>query len=57
MRELAIYCAGSAQPVIRTFRTSLKLLMRDGQTVQSTMATDPVSGRVLKVDITLSVVK
>ncbi len=47
----------SAQPIIRTFRTSLKLLMRDGQTIQSTMATDPVSGRVLKVDVTLSVMK
>jgi hypothetical protein len=47
----------STQPIIRQFRASLKLLMRDGQTVQSTVATDPVIGRVLKVDVTLSVVK
>ncbi len=47
----------SLQPIIRTFRASLKLLMRDGQTVQNTVATDPVSGRVMKVDVTLSVVK
>lgn len=33
------------------------LLMRDGQTIQSLMATDPVTGRVLKVDVTLNVVK
>jgi hypothetical protein len=33
------------------------LLMRDGQTVQCLMATDPVTGRVLKVDVTLNVVK
>jgi hypothetical protein len=33
------------------------LLMRDGQTVQSLMATDPVTGRVLKIDVTLNVLK
>ncbi len=47
----------STQPIIRTFRESLNLLLRDAQTVQGTMATDPVSGRVLRVDVTLNVVK
>lgn len=47
----------SNNPVLRQFRVSLSLLMRDGQTVQSTMATDPQSGRVLKVDVTVNVVK
>lgn len=46
-----------AQPILRQFKTTLPLLMRDGQTVQSTVATDPLSGRVLKVDVTLNVVK
>jgi hypothetical protein len=43
--------------VFSGFRSSVQLLMRDGQTVQSMMATDPVSGRVLKIDVTLNVVK
>lgn len=44
-------------PVFSQFSTNLNLIMRDGQTIQSTMATDPVSGRVIKVDVTLHVVK
>lgn len=46
-----------SQPIFSSFSVDLNLLMRDGQTIQSTMATDPVSGRVLKVDVTLHVVK
>jgi len=49
--------ARAAQPIIQNFRGSLNLLMRDGQTVQSVVATDPLSGRVLKLDVTLTVVK
>ena len=45
------------QPVIQSFRTHLELLIRDGQTIQSTVATDPISGRVSKVDVTLSLAK
>jgi hypothetical protein len=45
------------QPVIQQFKTQLQLLMRDGQTIQSTLATDPVSGRVSKVDVTLNILK
>ena len=47
----------TTQPIIRQFRALFRLLLRDGQTVQGTMATDPVSGRVLKLDVTLNVVK
>ena len=47
----------SSQPLVRNFTTSFNLLLRDGQTTQSTMATDPATGRVLKVDVTLTVVK
>ena len=47
----------SGQPLFRQFSGELNLLLRDGQTIQSTMATDPVSGRVVKVDVTLSVVR
>jgi hypothetical protein len=45
------------QPIVQQFRTQVNLLIRDGQTIQSTMATDPLTGHVLKVDVTLSIIK
>ncbi|HMD97176.1 MAG TPA: hypothetical protein VKM93_07600 [Terriglobia bacterium] len=45
------------QPIFSHFSSDLSLDMRDGQTIQSTMATDPISGHVLKVDVTLHVAK
>ncbi len=45
------------QPLFSQFYTQLNLIMRDGQTLQSTMATDPVTGSVLKIDVTLRVAK
>lgn len=45
------------EPVIRQFKTELTLTMRDGQTIQSTMATDPLSGKVLTVNVSMNVVK
>ena len=47
----------AAQPIVQQFRTQVNLLIRDGQTVQSTVATDPVTGHVLKVDVTANVIK
>jgi hypothetical protein len=47
----------SSQPVVQQFKTEVELLMRDGQTIQSTLATDPVSGRVTKVEVTVNVMK
>jgi hypothetical protein len=44
-------------PVLRNFRSEANLTMRDGQTVQYTAATDPINGEVLKIDVTLTVVK
>lgn len=45
------------QPVIQQFKSDLDLVIRDGQTVQSTLATDPLSGRVTKVEATVNVMK
>lgn len=45
------------EPIIRQFKTELTLTMRDGQTVQTTQATDPLSGRVLTITVTMNVVK
>lgn len=45
------------QPLLRQFRANLALMLRDGQTTQSTMATDPLNGHMIRVDVTLNVVK
>ena len=42
---------------IRYFTSTFNVLLRDGQTVQHTAATDPVSGEVLRIDVTLTVLK
>jgi hypothetical protein len=47
----------SSQPIVQQFRTQVNLLVRDGQTIQSTVATDPVTGHTLRVDVTLNVIK
>jgi hypothetical protein len=47
----------SSQPIISEFRSSSSLTMKDGQTIQMTLAADPMSGRIRKVDVTLTVVK
>jgi len=43
-------------PVIRRFNSDTTLVLQDGQTVQHS-ATDPLTGEVLEVDVTLHVVK
>ncbi len=45
------------KPVIRQFKSELELRVREGQVVESTMATDPFSGKVLKVEVSVSLVK
>lgn len=45
------------EPVIRQFKSDLTLVMRDGQTVESTFATDPLSGKVFKVEVALNLLK
>ncbi len=47
----------AGQPIVQSFRSQVNLLVRDGQTIQSTVASDPVTGHVLKVEVTLSVIK
>jgi hypothetical protein len=45
------------EPVIGQYKTDVNLLVRDGQTIESTVATDPLSGRLMKIELTLMVVK
>jgi hypothetical protein len=44
-------------PAFRSFKSSFAILLKDGQTTQYTSATDPVSGEVVKIDLTLNVIK
>lgn len=45
------------EPIIRQFKTELTHTMRDGQTIQTTQAADPLSGRLLTISVTMNVVK
>jgi len=51
------YWAQFPEPIVRQFKSELSLTLRDGQTVESTFATDPLSGKVFKVEVTLTVLK
>ena len=44
-------------PAFRSFTSTFKVLVRDGQTAQHTSATDSVSGEVLRIDVTVNVLK
>jgi hypothetical protein len=44
-------------PAFRSFRGTNSVLLKDGQTRQYTVATDRVTGDVLKVDVSLKVLK
>ncbi|HXQ97252.1 MAG TPA: hypothetical protein VN774_02325 [Candidatus Limnocylindrales bacterium] len=47
----------SGGPIIQHFSSSYNLLIHDGQTIEATSTTDPVSGRVLQISVTANVVK
>jgi hypothetical protein len=44
-------------PAFRAFNATFSMLLRDGQTTQYASATDSVSGEVVKIDVTLNVLK
>jgi hypothetical protein len=46
-----------SQPLIRQFRTSQNLLLKDGQTSDNLLSTDPMSGHTLRVSVTINVQK
>lgn len=49
--------APSPKPLLRNFRDSFHLIMRDGATMEGTSAVDPVTGHVFKIEVTLNVLK
>jgi hypothetical protein len=44
-------------PTFRSFRATFAMVLRDGQTMQYASATDPVSGEVMRIDVTLNFAK
>ena len=44
-------------PMFRSFKSTFVPILRDGQTAQYTAATDPVIGEVVKIDVTVTVMK
>jgi hypothetical protein len=48
---------GNSAQLVRSFTSSFSLLLRDRETGQSIAATDPVTGEVMRIDVTLNVVK
>jgi hypothetical protein len=53
----AVAPSAAGRPVMRSFKSTNTLVMRDGQTRQFTTATDRVNGEVVRIDVTLRVVK
>jgi hypothetical protein len=45
------------EPIVRQLVSEFDLKLREGQPVESTAATDPISGKVLKVDVSFTIVK
>jgi hypothetical protein len=44
-------------PLFRTFQANLDPRLRDGQSLQMIASTDPVTGEVVKIDVTMNVVR
>jgi hypothetical protein len=56
VQDTSVPVAGKL-PVFRSFRSSNTLVLRDGQSRQFTAATDRISGEVVRVEVTLTVLK
>ena len=44
-------------PVVRSFKAEMNPVLKDGQTIESIVATDPLNGHVYHVTVTLNVIK
>ena len=49
--------SGNTNPVVRTFRIDMNPVLKDGQSLESIVSTDPLNGHVYHVNVTLSVAK
>ena len=48
---------GFREPVVRQYRTELSPILKDGQSIETSLATDPLSGKVVKLEVSVSLVK
>jgi hypothetical protein len=49
--------SATGAPIVRQFRAEITPVLKDGQTIESIVATDPLNGHVYHVSVTLTVVK
>lgn len=49
--------AKNSPPLVRKFDSNFSSVLRDGQSMQAIASTDPVTGEVIKVDVTLNVLR
>jgi hypothetical protein len=47
----------STNPIIQHFSSSYNLMIHDGQTIEATSTSDPISGHVLQISVTVNAVK
>ncbi len=55
--EGAAYEGQGARTMFRTFNVALRPLLRDGESVETVASADPVTGEVVKVSVSMKVVK
>jgi len=46
-----------AQPIVRQYRAELTPILKNGQSIETNLATDPLSGRVVKLEVSMTVLK
>lgn len=49
--------AASQAPLFRSFNVKYDVPIQDGQTLQTVASTDPVTGEVVKIELTLKIIK
>jgi hypothetical protein len=45
------------QPIVRQYRADLSPVLKDGQSFETSLATDPLNGRTMKVEVSVSTIK
>jgi hypothetical protein len=49
--------SGSTNPIVRQFKADMNPVLKDGQSIESIVSTDPLNGHVYRVSVTLNVAK
>ena len=47
----------NGQPLVRQFKTSEELMVKEGQTTETMLSTDPLNGHVLRISVTVNAIK